>query len=216
MTIFSSSGILPADKIEHCQCGNEMGCPDCYGKLNCGCADCVKPLTRKVMIRKAKSKVLKTDKAPTFESDQVITETALISHVVSDCEEKVKVVAVVIEVGDVVLRRPHTSVDYKRRPVSSVETPKYNRAHRISMPEMPRFEMTKRDTRVRDRRREPGEEKRVGPPKQTRYYCKTCGANVCNACFTTRCGTHNVQFLGSAYFHCQSSFHKIQHDNVLE
>jgi len=213
-THFILSGILPADKTEHCQCGNEMGCPDCYGKLNCGCADCVKPLTRKVMIKKAKSLVLKTDKAPIFETDSVISETAIVSHVVSDCKENVKINSVVTEVCDVVLRRSHKSVDYKRRPMSFVETPKYNVKHRMSMPEMPKFELKKSEPKARERRRESYDEKNVGPPKQTRYFCKTCNASVCNACFTARCGAHNVQFLGSAYFHCQSPFHKIQHDHV--
>ena len=213
---FLLSGIVPADKTEHCQCGREMGCPDCYGKLNCGCADCVKPLARKVMIKKAKSLVLKTDRAPIFETEKVITETAVISHVVSDCREKVKINSIVIEVGDVVLRRSHKSVEYKRRPVSFAETAIHNRSHRMSMPEMKKIELKKSEPNNRERRRESCDERIVGPPKQTRYFCKTCNASVCNACFTAKCGAHNVQFLGSAYFHCQSHFHKIQHDHVPE
>ena len=31
--------------------------------------------------------------------------------------------------------------------------------------------------------REPLEARRVGPPKQVKYYCKNCNVDVCNACF---------------------------------
>ena len=35
------------NQIAHCDCGT--GCVDCYGKINCGCADCVTPI--KVIIK---------------------------------------------------------------------------------------------------------------------------------------------------------------------
>ena len=31
--------------------------------------------------------------------------------------------------------------------------------------------------------REPLEARRVGPPKQVKYFCKNCNVDVCNACF---------------------------------
>jgi len=199
-------------KEDHCDCGT--GCAECWGTIRCGCPDCYQPQTRTLKIRKAKSKKLKLDtpeKLPDNDTN-LLFETATITHAVSEAKEKVKIVVVNVEVGDVVLRRSHKSVDYKRHTVSFVETSRLNR-NRLSMPELPKFEPKRTERKSKERIREPFIEKKVGPPKQTRYFCKTCNVNVCNVCVSSTCGAHNVQFLGSGYFHCQSPHHKIQHEH---
>ena len=199
-------------KEEHCDCGT--GCAECYGKINCGCPDCYSPSTRTVKLNKATKKILKFDSAPTFPSlnTTLLYETAVVNHEESKAREKAVVVEVVVEVGDVVLRRSHKSVDYKRRPMSLAETQSNFRRHRLSMPDVPKFELKQRDPQPKSRVREEYKTRDVDPPKQTRYFCKTCNVNVCNVCVSSSCGAHNVQFLGSGYFHCQSSKHKIQHE----
>merc|ERR1712013_303131 len=45
-----------------------------------------------------------------------------------------------------------------------------------------------------------------------KYFCKKCNLDICNACFSTVCSSHMVQWIGSAFFHCQSPHHKIVHN----
>lgn len=214
MKVFIFSGIW-FGKEDHCQCGNVMGCAECYGTLRCGCSDCIQPSTKTYKLNKAKTKVLKFHTADTFQNDiDSLFETAQVSHAESLAVSRVKINTVVVEVEDVVLRRSHKSVDFKRRPMSIMETPRSNhRLHRMSLPEMPKFEIKPSEPKRKEKVREQISARDVAPPKQTRYFCKTCNVNVCNVCFTSTCGAHNVQFLGSSYFHCQSPFHKIQHEH---
>jgi len=44
--------------------------------------------------------------------------------------------------------------------------------------------------------------------KNSKFYCKSCNEHICNACFTTECMDHNVQWLGNATFRCESTYHK--------
>ena len=197
---------------DHCQCGLPSGCPDCYGKINCGCQDCYQPQTRTFKIRKAKSLALRFDKTKQLEPFSPEFACAEISHEVSAAVARVGEHQVCVEEG--VVRRSHQreTLGYNRRPLTFMETLQTNRFHRLSVPELPSRPQPGQ-AKSRERRREELEERSVGPPRQTRYFCKTCNADVCNACFSSRCGTHNVQFLGAAYFHCKSPFHRIQHDS---
>ena len=38
--------------------------------------------------------------------------------------------------------------------------------------------------------------------KQSKFECRTCSKTICNSCFTKKCGTHNVEFKGTAKFAC--------------
>ena len=194
----------------HCQLCNGTGCSECYGKINCACSDCYKPETRTFKIQKAKILHLKLDKPKVLDPFDPEPDSAVISHEVSRATLRAGVEEVRVEEG--VVRRGHSSLQTKRRPVTFMETLHLNRQHRLSVPDLQVRSPPERP-RPRDRRREEFQERAVGPPKQTRYFCKTCNTDVCNACFSSVCGSHNVQFLGSAYFHCKSPFHKIQHNN---
>ena len=115
-----------------------------------------------------------------------------------------------VEEGEVVLRRTNHMMGHNnRRPMSYMQTLHVNRFHRLSVPEQDI--QARQKSKRSDKLREEFQERAVGPPKQTRYFCKTCKADICNACFSSVCSAHNVQFLGAGYFHCKSPFHKIQH-----
>ena len=47
--------------------------------------------------------------------------------------------------------------------------------------------------------------KRQLPLKQTQYFWSKCKLDLCNTCFLSSCNTHNVLFVGSTQFVCQSS-----------
>ena len=194
---------------EHCQLCRGTGCPECYGKINCACPDCYQPQTRKFKIQKAKILALKLDKPKLLDPFAPEYASAVMSHEISSATNRVRVERVSVEEG--VVRRAHTSLQH-RRPVTFMETLHANRHHRLSVPDLQTRPPSDRP-RTRERMREEFQERPVGPPKQTRYFCKTCLKDVCNACFSSVCGSHNVQFLGAAYFHCQSPFHKIQHES---
>ena len=166
-----------------------------------------------VKLNKAKMMILRFDKADITPGSVLEFETALLSHHDDDnCSERAKISSVTVETN-VQHRRPRLSDNFaSRRPVSVLETSRNQRNHRMSMPDMEKFEL-KTEKKPRERIRDSFKERAVGPPKQARYYCKTCKADVCNACFSSTCSAHNVQFLGSAYFHCASPYHKIQHDH---
>lgn len=38
--------------------------------------------------------------------------------------------------------------------------------------------------------------------KQSKFQCRTCDKIICNSCFTKKCGSHNVEFKGTAKFAC--------------
>ena len=44
--------------------------------------------------------------------------------------------------------------------------------------------------------------------KNTKYFCRTCSLDICNACFTTECSAHHLQWLGVATFNCYCPQHK--------
>ena len=53
--------------------------------------------------------------------------------------------------------------------------------------------------------------KAQNPVKQTQYFCRKCSLDLCNSCFLFTCSSHNVLFLGSSHFVCQS----VKHSTVL-
>ena len=195
---------------DHCQCGLPQGCPECYGTMRCGCSDCYQPETRTFKIKKAKILALRFDKTKNLDSQVPENTEAKISHEESGAKFRAHVNQVKVEEGDVVLRRTQYMVHSQKRPMSYMETIQANRFHRLSVPNMKTRQQFEKSNK-RDKIRDEFQEKPVGPPKQTRYFCKTCKVDICNACFSSVCNVHNVQFLGAAYFHCKSPFHKIQH-----
>ena len=49
--------------------------------------------------------------------------------------------------------------------------------------------------------------------KNTKYYCKQCDFYICNACLTTQCFKHDVQWIGNSTFICECPKHKPS-DNI--
>ena len=49
--------------------------------------------------------------------------------------------------------------------------------------------------------------KAQAPLKQTKFFCQICNMNICSLCFLSTCSVHNVIFLGSNRFVCQSAMH---------
>ena len=49
--------------------------------------------------------------------------------------------------------------------------------------------------------------RRQPPLKQTQYFCRKCKLDHCNTCFLSTCICHNVFFVGSNRFVCQSTRH---------
>jgi hypothetical protein len=183
--------------------------------MRCGCSDCYQPQTRTFKIKKAKTMTLRFDKAKNLDSPgSPDNMKADISHERSGATSRAVVTQVRVDEGDLVRRRTnYRADDTKRRPLSYMETLHVNRFHRLSVPDLQSRHQSGQVKR-RDRVREEFQERAVGPPKQTRYFCKNCKADICNACFSSVCSAHNVQFLGAGYFHCKSPFHKIQHLSV--
>ena len=126
-------------------------------------------------LNKARSKVLRLDQAPpVLPSEAVTPETVTVGHYASAATHTASATAAVVLEAEVTFRRPPRD---SRRPVSgAVEVRSAApRHHRLSMPvpALPRTEA--RQPRAPARRsRDLGEARAVGPPKQTRYYCKTC------------------------------------------
>jgi len=208
------SEACPTDgKIEHCQCGT--GCVDCYGKFNCGCPDCYTPekkprKKKKLKIRKAEVVKVTLDSVSPLE--QVLYETCILSHHVGKDRAKInRIVINVDEEVEVVKRSSYSNYHFKRRPVSCIEKTNSRSSHRMSLPDMD-FNLKLEKPKKREKLRDPLIVKEVGPPKQTKYFCKKCQKDICTACFKTVCSTHNVQFIGTAKFHCESPFHNIDHD----
>jgi len=40
--------------------------------------------------------------------------------------------------------------------------------------------------------------------KQTKYFCSTCMLTICNSCFTKKCSSHKVDWMGQAKFGCEA------------
>ena len=203
-------------KIVHCPCGT--GCADCYGTVYCGCPDCYTPekkprKKKKLKIRKAEVNEIYFDSV--LQIAQLLYENCSLSHHVG--KEKAKVTHIVVNVDvevDVVKRNATSNYHFKRRPVSSIEMPKTTRAtHRMSLPDMD-FNLKLGKPKKREKLRDPFIVKEVGPPKQTKYFCKKCNKDICTECFKTVCSAHNVQFIGTAKFQCESPFHKINHECI--
>ena len=49
--------------------------------------------------------------------------------------------------------------------------------------------------------------------KNTKYFCKQCDFYICNACLTTQCFNHDVQWIGNSTFICECPKHKPS-DNI--
>ena len=132
-------------------------------------------VVRTVRLNKARSKVLRLDQAPPVPASEAVTpETVTVGHYASAATHTASATAAVVLEAEVTFRRPPRD---SRRPVSgAVEVRSAApRHHRLSMPvpALPRTEA--RQPRAPARRsRDLGEARAVGPPKQTRYYCKTC------------------------------------------
>jgi len=208
------AGYSADGKIEHCPCGT--GCADCYGKVNCGCPDCYTPekkprKKKKLKIRKAE--VIEISFDSVFPIGQLLYETSMLSHHVG--KERAKVNRVLVKTDqevDVVKRNSTSNYHFKRRPISCIETPQATRiSHRMSLPDMD-FNLKLGKPRKREKLRDSFIVAEVGLPKQTKYYCKKCNKDICTECFKTVCSAHNVQFIGTAKFHCESPYHKINHD----
>ena len=138
------------------------------------CSDyCV--VDRTVRLNKARSKVLRLDQAPpVLPSEAPTPETVTVGHYISAATHTASATAAVVLEAEVTFRRPPRDT---RRPVSGAGEVRSAapRHHRLSMPApaLPRTEA--RQPRAAARRsRDLGEARAVGPPKQTRYYCKTC------------------------------------------
>ena len=202
-----------AEKILHCPCGT--GCADCYGKVNCGCPDCYtpeKPKRKKKKLKIRKAEVVELTFDSVFPIAQLLYENCSLSHHIGEARAKVnRIVIKIDEDVDVVKRSSYSNYHFKRRPVSCIEKSQTRSSHRISLPDM-NYNLKLEKPKKREKLRDPVIVKEVAPPKQTKYFCKKCKADVCNACFTTVCSAHNVQFIGTAMFHCESPFHKIKHD----
>ena len=50
--------------------------------------------------------------------------------------------------------------------------------------------------------------------KNTKFFCRTCGFEICNECFISECSAHDVQWLGIATFQCFSPEHKENPKNL--
>lgn len=201
-------------KIEHCPCGT--GCAECYGTVRCGCPDCYTPekkprKKKKLKIRKAEIIEITFDSV--IQIAQLLYENCILSHHVEKEKAKINQTVVKMDMEVEVVKRNHTSnYHFKRRPVSTIETPKTTRiSHRMSLPDMD-FNLKLGKPKKREKLRDPFIVREVGPPKQTKYFCKKCNKDICTECFKTVCSAHNVQFVGTAKFHCQSPFHKIHHE----
>jgi len=203
------------EKNTHCQCGT--GCVDCYGKFNCGCPDCYTPekkprKKKKLKIRRAETIELCFDKV--FPIDQMLYENCTLSHHMEKSRAKVnRIVTDIDEEIEVVKRSSYSTYHFKRRPISCIEKTQTRISNRMSLPDM-NYDLQLEKPKKREKLRDQIIVKEVGPPKQTKYFCKKCKTDVCNACFTTVCSSHNVQFIGTSKFHCESPFHKIAHDHV--
>ena len=119
-------------------------------------------------LNKARSKVLRLDQAPpVLPSEAPTPETVTVGRYISAATHTASATAAVVLEAEVTFRRPVSGAGEVRSAAP--------RHHRLSMPApaLPRTEA--RQPRAAARRsRDLGEARAVGPPKQTRYYCKTC------------------------------------------
>ncbi|XP_023346508.1 uncharacterized protein LOC111715423 isoform X2 [Eurytemora carolleeae] len=151
-------------EIVHCVCGT--GCVDCYGKINCGCPDCVTP--------------------------------------VKDTSDRAIVDVVQTKIDD--LLRPAVLIRRNPRPISIVEPVVNARRNRLSLPVLSDFYLPK-TKEITSPSKPPFTARNCKPIKQTKFYCKQCKTDICNACFTSFCAGHNVQWIGQATFLCQARLH---------
>ena len=152
-------------------------------------------------LNKARSKVLRLDQAPpVLPSEAVTPETVTVGRYTSAATHTASATAAVVLEAEVTFRRPPRD---SRRPVSGAGEVRSAapRHHRLSMPApaLPRTEA--RQPRAAARRsRDLGEARAVGPPKQTRYYCKTCKETSILA--TT---IKYLKYLNIQVFYCRQS-----------
>jgi len=183
-------------------CSNSRtGCPECYGKLNCGCPDCYVP-----ELKRGKKKRASLD-LETMLSLPSILELEYSTCTVSQVqEERVTVTKALV--------RTQEEGKVQRRPISCVVADQVRRSrNRLSLPVM-EVTVKEKEKPVRVRHIEPIQAREVGPPKQTKYFCRQCKVDICNACFSTVCSGHTVQWIGSACFHCASPSHRIVHQHT--
>jgi len=187
---------MPSTKVVHCPCGT--GCPECYGKLNCGCPDCYVP-----EFKRGKKKRVSVDLESVVLLPRLEYSICTVSRVVEEGRATLTKVTkpIVCTQEEPVQRRPG-SFALKTR-------------NRWSLPAIPVTIKEKEKEKTR-RTREPIDARNVGPPKQVKYFCKKCNLDICNACFSTVCSSHMVQWIGSSFFHCASPHHKIVHEHNIE
>jgi len=197
--------------VVHCPCGT--GCSECYGKLNCGCPDCYVPEIRK---GKKKFVLVEVENWKELERIQGLDYNyCTVSHVREEREVATKTE---VQTQEYVFRRQRVSDPVApRRPISCVLADQVRRSrNRLSLPNMDVLIKEKEKPPVSKTPREPLSARNVGPPRQTKYYCKNCAKDICNVCFSTVCSPHTVQWIGTANFHCASPFHKIVHEHKEE
>lgn len=197
--------------VVHCQC--RTGCSECYGKLYCGCPDCYVP---EIKTGKRKKLVVEVEEEEGLER---IERLEYMYCTVVHCREEREVATKTeVQTQEYVLRRPRVSDPVShRRPVSCVLADQVRRSrNRRSLPNMDILIKDKETPPITAAPREPFSVRAVGPPRQTKYYCKNCGLDICNVCFSTVCSPHTVQWIGTSNFHCTSPFHKIVHEHKEE
>jgi len=182
----------PSTKVVHCDCGT--GCPECYGKLNCGCPDCYVPEYKRGKKKRVTLELESVDIIPQLE----YSACTAVARVEGEGALVAKVTKAVVRTQEEPVQRRPGSAALKTR-------------NRWSMPAIP-VTVKEKEKEKTSRTREPLDPRKVAPPKQVKYFCKKCNLDICNACFSTVCSSHMVQWIGSAFFHCQSPHHKIVHN----
>jgi len=181
--------------IVHCPCGT--GCADCYGTLYCGCPDCyVPPEVKKRKKLKVKKSSVEFEKGPKGELAYKLQLKETESYELEKC----LVTAHTKEWGKVIVTTPQVQTAGNKAERRRSEIVLRNAQPIKNNPKPPRpkslgFLL----------------ESKIGPPKHTRYFCRTCRLDICNPCFMkTKCAGHNIQYLGSSRFYCESPFHPVE------
>jgi len=186
--------------LVHCPCGT--GCSECYGKVNCGCPDCFEPEKKPRKKRKLQRRRAEISEPNQLES--ICFMDAIEYQTCQVVEHKDMVLEMVV-----VIRQKIGHLE-RRRPQSCIEL-QFSRPRRRS--DFLTWESQSPEVKQKPARPRSGGlflEKEVGPPRQTKFFCRTCKRDICNACFTSSvCAKHSVQWIGSAKFHCSSPYHQV-------
>ncbi|XP_023346506.1 uncharacterized protein LOC111715423 isoform X1 [Eurytemora carolleeae] len=193
-------------EIVHCVCGT--GCVDCYGKINCGCPDCVTPVKVCIKLPTLKwANVLTIEDLAEYIEDLFINRGTYIQVPILICQDtsdRAIVDVVQTKIDD--LLRPAVLIRRNPRPISIVEPVVNARRNRLSLPVLSDFYLPK-TKEITSPSKPPFTARNCKPIKQTKFYCKQCKTDICNACFTSFCAGHNVQWIGQATFLCQARLH---------